>query len=172
MSEQADMDERYYAVTAVADRLNQVFDGKEIIVTYDIEAKEPKVDSFKVKYSDGTETGIPTILKKASIDAVMGVLLEESITEPTVVEYTDSTGKVTCTVNREMQSDGRMEYTISAWTQKTEEDASGKYTVVVTLSPNLPSSATETATSGQATVKWKFLGARKVSATQKKTEDG
>ena len=45
MSEQSDMDERYYAVTAVADRLNQVFDGKEVIVTYDIEAKKPKVDS-------------------------------------------------------------------------------------------------------------------------------
>lgn len=171
MSEQSDMDERYYAVTAVADRLNQVFDGKEVIVTYDIEAKKPKVDSLKVKNTDGTETNIPMILKKASIDAVLGVLLEESVIEPEQVKYPKS-GKVTCTVDREMQSDGRMEYTISAWTQKSETDTSGKYTVVVTLSPNLPSSATETATSGQATVKWKFLGARKVSATQKKTEDG
>jgi len=171
MSEQADMDERYYAVTAVADRLNQVFDGKEVIVTYDIEAKKPKVDSFKVKYSDGTETGIPTILKTASIDAVQAVLLEESVIEPVQVKYPKS-GNVTCTVDRKMQNDGRMEYTISAWTKKSETDTSGKYTVVISLSPNLPSSATETAKDGQATVKWKFLGARKVSATQKKTEDG
>jgi len=161
MSQQGEMDERYYAVTASAKRLNDVFAGKEVTVTYDIKDGSPDFDGATVTYADGSTT--PATLKKASIDVVRGVLWEDkdNVIEPASIPIEDADSNTTCTVTRSMKDDGRMEYTISA--QKTKNASnSGQYTVYITFSPNLPSVATKMSDGKEKViVKWKLLGAEK-----------
>jgi len=165
MSQQDEMDERYYAVTAAAKRLNDIFDGTEVKVEYNI-------TDGKLDFDNNIGTGI---LFKASKDVVQGVLFgdKSSVIEPDPIVFSDDTSKITCTVNRKMFIDGRMEYKISA--QKTTDASNpGSYTVVVSFSPNLSAPVTDDPVSGKGhvDVTWKLLGAKKESATSKKTGDG
>ena len=159
MSQQDEMDERYYAVTAAAKRLNDIFDGTTETVSYDIKDGKPDFDSI---------TGTGTLFK-ASKDVVQGVLFgdRDSVIEPDAITITDTASNITCTVNRNMNVDGRMEYTISAL-KTTDESKSGTYTVKVTFSPNMSAPVTDVPDSkGHADVTWKLLGAKKESATPK-----
>ena len=128
---------------------------------------KPNIDSVVASYSDDSPVPNPGILYRASKDVLQGVLYKEidSILEPTTITMTDADSKVSCTVDRKMHTDGRMEYTISA--KKTENASnSGQYTVVMTFSPNVSSSMTNASThKGQATIMWKLLGAKKNRAT-------
>ena len=164
MSQQGEMDERYYAVTASAKRLNDVFAGKEVAVTYEIKDGSPDFSGATVTYADGSTTPtIPTILQKASIDVVQGVLWKDkdNIIEPGSISIEDTDSNTTCTVTRSMMDDGRMEYTISA--QKTKDASnSGQYKVFISFSPNLPSVATKMPDGKEKIiVKWKLLGVEK-----------
>ena len=174
MSQQDEMDERYYAVTAAAKQLNDIFDGTKATVKYDIKDGKPDFDSITVTDSDNNPVNNGRILYKASKDVVQGVLFGEkaSVTEPEAITITDDVSKITCTVNRKMNVDGRMEYTISAL-KNTEVSKSGTYTVVVVFSPNLSAPVTDVPDSkGHVEVTWKLLGAKKENATPKKMEDG
>ena len=174
MSQQDEMDERYYAVTAAAKRLNDIFDGTKVTVKYDIKEGEPDFDSITVTDSNDNSVGNSTVLFKASKDVVQGVLFGDkaSVIEPDAITITDDASKITCTVNRKMNVDGRMEYTISAL-KTTDVSKSGTYTVVVIFSPNLSAPVTDVPDSkGHADVTWKLLGAKKESATPKQLEDG
>lgn len=174
MSQQDEMDERYYSVTAAAKRLNDIFDGTKATVNYEIKDGKPDFESIKVTDSDNNPVGNNTILFKASKDVVQGVLFgdKDSVIEPDPISISDDTSKITCTVKRKMNVDGRMEYTINAL-KTTDVSKSGTYTVVVTFSPNMSAPVTDVpSVKGHADVTWKLLGAKKESATPKKTGDG
>lgn len=176
MSQQDEMDERYYAVTAAAKRLNDIFDKKKVTVNYEIKDGEPDFDSIAITDLNDNPVGSNTVLFKASKDVVQGVLFgdKDSVIKREEIPITgdDDPSKITCTVNRKMNVDGRMEYTISAL-KTTDVSKSGTYTVVVTFSPNLSAPVTDDPNSkGHADVTWKLLGAKKESATPKASEDG
>lgn len=167
MSQQDEMDERYYAVTAAAKRLNDIFDKSTVTVNYDIKEGKPDFDSMTVTDSKGNAFANNSILFKASKDVVQGVLFGDkgSVIEPDEININDATSKITCTVNRKMNLDGRMEYTICAL-KATDVSKSGTYTVVVIFSPNLSAPVIDVQDSkGHAEVTWKLLGAKKESAT-------
>ena len=169
MSQQDEMDERYYAVTAAAKRLNDIFDGKKVTVNYDIKEGKPDFDSMTVTDSEGNAFANNSILFKASKDVVQGVMFGDmaSVTKPDEISITDTDSNISCTVDRNMNVDGRMEYTISAQ-KSTDAAKSGIYTVVVSFSPNLSAPVTDVPDSkGHADVMWKLLGAKKESATPK-----
>jgi len=166
MSQQDEMDERYYAVTAAAKRLNDIFDRTTVKVAYDIKDGKPDFDSVTVTDSGDNPVGNDTILFKASKDVVQGVLFGEksSVIEPAPIIISDDASKITCTINRKMNIDGRMEYKIIA-VKTTDASSSGTYTVVVTFSPNMSAPVTDGPVKGHADVTWKLLGAKKESAT-------
>ena len=177
MSNQDEMDERYYAVTAAASRLNDIFNGREVIINYSLkDVGKPDYDDVTVKDSNGELFTNTTLLYRTSKDVLQGVVYGdmESINEPDQISITDtvSESSVTCTVDRKLNYDGRTEYTVSA--QKTVNASNkGKYTVYISFSPNVLSKTEDLINkNGRAVIKWKLLGVKKNRAEAAKTQSG
>ena len=154
MSGQTDMDERYYAVTAVAGKLCKLIDGKEVVVTYDKSASD--MSAATVKDSAGTDiaTSQP-LLTTVSKAVVKGGLTRTQLTQ---FKNDATTGKpeTTCTVFESVKEGGLLTFDISA---QGGSIVSGTYTLTLTFAPNM-----KTTTSGgkaNVAIAWKLLSAKK-----------
>ena len=156
MSEQTDMDERYYAVTAVANKLIKEIDGKEVTLEYTKAAIPQDISE---------ETVIaPTDLNGTEIfvAASKGVLKKTAMTIPAdgnPWEFTkDDEGSVKCTLIGNLKNDGTLVFDIKAVTASNNRTYYIKLNFASTLKQIATDSSMDRAT---ATVKWNLLGAEK-----------
>ena len=154
MSEQADMDERYYAVNAVARQLIDIMDGKEVVLEY------TKTDPSVI----AGPTGISDILLAASKGVVQQAIKKESERADITIPVTGSTAikngedGAECTAEGILKTDGTLVFDINAKTDKNNR----VYDLKLTFASTLKNTATDSSkTTASATVKWKLLGAEK-----------
>ena len=163
MSEQAEMDERYYAVTAVANKLITIMknEDKEVKLQY-TKADTIDIDDITVIDPSGS-TGILATASK-------GVLIKKTVVIPVnsnlAIENADKSVK--CTVTGNLAADGILGFDIKAETAKNKRI----YELKLTFASTLKISATDSsATTATASVKWKMLSVEKVR-TDRKKKDG
>lgn len=173
MSGLKESDQRYYAVTACARQLNEIFDGKKVALQYavaadpdDAERKVVTVNSARAIDAEGalSDDEITGMLKDASESLVKKANGSEitAFTAQTIADPDpDSENDVACTVDETLSDDGRLEFVVSA-AKAAEGGAAGSqaYTVTLTFASNLRQSAGN-GESGTAIVEWKLLSARK-----------
>ena len=157
MSEQSDMDERYYAVSAVANKLIKEIDGKEVTLEYTKAANPEDISGETVK--------LPTGLYGTEIfvAASKGVLKKTVVSIPAdgnPWEFkNDDEGSIKCTLKGDLKKDGTLVFDIKAITEKNSRTYGLKLTFASTLKQIATDSSLDKA---MATVKWKLLGAEKV----------
>jgi len=163
MSEQSDMDERYYAVTAVANKLKTIMDneGKEIKLQY------TKADTLNIDNIDTVPAGLTGILATASKGVLTKKATEIPVNGSVVIENADKSVK--CTVTGNLAADGTLTFDIKAETAKNKRVYELKLTFASTLRQTATDSSIGTAT---ATVKWNMLGVEKVRTDRKQKNGG
>ena len=145
-----EMDERYYAVTAVEERLCAVFDGKSAIVNYTRDAD----GEITVQSTDPSSTDPSGSL----IGKCTAAYIQDG-TMPTVTDltYTDTAGNgatYTCTVTPAKRGD-MLAFTVAASVDKG--NSTGAYTLVITFAPTIKNTVLDSATGKtRATVTWKL----------------
>ncbi len=160
MSEQADMDERYYAVTAVARQLKKEIDGKEVTLEY-----------TKADPGDATVTA-PSGTGDILTAACKGVLSKTAVPSIPVnsgadIENSDKT--VQCSIKCSLAADGTLEFDIKATTTGNKRTYNLKQRFASTLKLSATDSAEAKAT---ATVKWRMLGMEKVRSDRNQKAGG
>ena len=140
VADQADMDQRYYAVTAVARKLCSIFDGKEVSLS-------KTNDVWEASDAEG-------LLASASVD-VLNVTSDAGST-PYLGDY--SLNGVSCHYEADQPTNGQLIFEIMA---SMDESSSRIYQLNLTFSSKRPNNV-ENATT--ATVSWKLLRAEKVRA--------
>lgn len=148
MSEQAEMDERYYAVTAVARQLKKEIDGKEVTLEY---TKANPVDA-KVTAPDN----VGNILTLASTNILTKTEIPIPVNSGLAIQNGDKT--VSCMVTGTLTADGTLEFDIKATTTGNNRT----YNLKQRFASTLKLSATDSAeTKASATVKWRMLDMEK-----------
>lgn len=148
MSEQAEMDERYYAVTAVARQLKKEIDGKEVTLEY---TKANPVDA-KVTAPDN----VGNILTLASTNILTKTELPIPVNSGVAIQNGDKT--VSCMVTGTLTADGTLEFDIKATTLRNKRT----YNLKQRFASTLKLFATDSAeTKASATVKWRMLDMEK-----------
>ena len=161
MSEQADMDERYYAVTAAARKLQTEIDAQVVTLDY----TKGKESEATVKKSDNTAAG--KILEAASRGVLQKTETPVSVNNGQPIKNVDET--VSCNITGNVKEDGTLVFDIIATTQKN----SRQYALKLTFASDLKITASDSSqNTGKATVKWKLLGAEKVRNDRKPTTGG
>lgn len=163
MSEQADMDERYYAVTAVANKLKTIMDneGKEFKLQY------TKADTLNIDDIDTVPMGLTGILATASKGVLTKKATEIPVNGGLAIENADKS--VQCTVTGNLAADGTLAFDIKAETAKNNRVYELKVFFASTLKQTATDSAVDTAT---ATVKWEMLSVEKVRTDRKQKAGG
>jgi len=151
MSEQSDMDERYYAVTAVANKLKTIMDneGKEIKLQY-TKADTLSIDDIVVTDPDGL-TGI---LATASKGVLTKTATDIPVNSGVAIENADKSVK--CTITGKLAADGTLVFEIEATTAKNNRT----YHLTQTFGSTLKNIATDS-DEAKATVKWEMLSIKK-----------
>jgi len=159
MSEQAEMDERYYAVTAVARQLKKEIDGKEVTLEY---TKANPVDA-KVTAPDN----VGNILTLASTNILTKTEIPIPVNSGVAIQNGDKT--VSCMVTGTLTADGTLEFDIKATTTGNNRTYNLKQRFASTLKLSATDSAEAKAT---ATVKWRMLGMEKVRSDRNQKAGG
>ena len=140
-----EMDERYYAVTAVEERLCAVFDGKSAIVNYTRDAG----GEVTIQSTDPDGSLIGNCTKAYIQDGAMPAV--ESLT------YTDTAhngATYTCTVTPAKRGD-MLAFTVAAFVDKG--NSTGAYNLVITFAPTIKNTVLDSTTGKtRATVTWKL----------------
>ena len=148
-----EMDERYYAVTAVEERLCAVFDGKSAIVNYTRDA------GGEVTIQSTDPSGSLTDPSGSLIGKCTAAYLEGDSAMPTILPltYTDAEGNgatYTCTVTPAKRGD-MLAFTVAASVDKG--NSTGAYTLVITFAPTVKTTVLDSATGKtRAAVTWKL----------------
>lgn len=161
MSEQADMDERYYAVTAVANKLKTIMDnkGKAVKLQYTKADKPENISDITIIDPEGL-TGILATASK-------GVLTRTATEICVAIENADKSVK--CTVTGNLASDGTLVFDIKATTEKNKRI----FYMKQTFGSKLKNTATDSAeTKATATVEWEMLSIEKWRNDQEKKAEG
>ncbi len=155
MSGVKETDQRYYAAIEAAKRLQTIFDGKQVEVTYDRSTKSRDTATITVP-ADGNYT----LLKNISFCAATDTAYEgAAVTIPNA-----AAADYTCTVTPKLEG-GLLTFSISV-TGGTENINTGTYALDIVFASNVkrpdPGSG---ATTARATVSWKLHSLKKGRAT-------
>ena len=157
MSQAAQMDQRYYAVTSAAELLKSEIDGKEVIVTSETKAAEDGTSTteYTAKYSDAGESedseAPDTILTDASKALIPLLNTTENAPEKSFKLEADGQPALACDIKETVQYNGLLRFDIS--------NANGqKYTLRIVFAPNIKRSAT----GDRTTLTWKFHSMKKI----------
>ena len=165
MSEQADMDERYYAVTAVANRLKTVMEngGNAVKLRYTKADKPENISDIEIIDPEGL-TGL---LATASKDVLTRTATEIPVNSGVAIENADKSVK--CAVTGKLAADGTLVFEIEATTAKNKRT----YHLTQTFGSTLKNTATDSAEAkATATVKWEMLSVKKWRNDEAKKAEG
>ena len=164
MSEQADMDERYYAVTAVANKLITIMENenKGVKLQY---TKADNIDIDDIVVTD--PEGLTGTLATASRGVLTKTAREIPVNGGVAIENSDKSVK--CTVSGNLESDGTLTFDIKAETAKNKRVYELKLVFASTLKQTATDSSIGTAT---ATVKWDLLSVEKARTDRKQKAGG
>ena len=155
MSGMKETDQRYYAATEAANRLESLFDDAKIEVTYN--KTDPAVNNATFNVLSGEESAL---LKEYSLYAAMETVPEStglSITNANAADYT-------CTVTPKLEG-GLLTFVIEA-DGGTENINTGTYNLDIVFASNVKRPETgANATTAKATVSWKLHSLKKGRAT-------
>lgn len=160
MSGVKETDQRYYAAIEAAKRLQTIFDGKQLEVTYDLD-KNKKEDRSQASYNLIKGTGSYQMLKDYSFYLLTQ---EMPYTEAATEIPNAAAADYTCTVTPKLEG-GLLTFSISV-TGGTENINTGTYALDIVFASNVkrpdPGSG---ATTARATVSWKLHSLKKGRAT-------
>ena len=153
-------DQRYYAAIGAAETLKDIFDGKQVNVTY-----------------TGNKTDTVTLMPPGSIDKILkdysGYLLTKTMpyTGTKIEIKNDNAEGYTCTVTPTLDG-GLLTFTISV-EGGTKSVNTGTYTMQIVFASNVKRiNDGSSATGESATVSWKLHSLKKGRATMTQQEDG
>lgn len=174
MSQIAQSDQRYYAVTSAAGLLRDEIDGMRVTVSYKLDASgQPiadsnqvtKVASVAVNSTTGVETETPITpgLRKILEDATLKLALKDKTPHTLTLEVQGYDTLKCLIVENVMPDEGQLIYQISNVPPETDAKKT-TYTLQVIFNANISESKTQ-GISGETVVtnvvKWSFAGVKK-----------